>query len=44
MHPDIGVLQKAENPFNLTYSVGHGGSVKDKFRKGNEDDDDFDLD
>lgn len=42
---EIGVLQKAgENPFNLTYSVGHRGAARDNLRKGNGDDEDFDLD
>lgn len=44
IYPEIGVLQKAENSFNLTYSVGQRGSAKDNLRKGNGDDEDFDLD
>lgn len=40
---EIGVLQKAENSFNLTHSVGHRGSARDKLRRGNEDEE-FDLD
>ncbi|KAG6378692.1 hypothetical protein JVT61DRAFT_12963 [Boletus reticuloceps] len=39
-----GVLQKTENSFNLTYSVGHRGPARDNLRRGNEDDEDFDLD
>ena len=44
--PRIGVLQKTtnENSFNLTYSIGHRGSAKGNLRKGDEDDEDFDLD
>lgn len=41
---EIGVLQKAENSFNPTYSTSHRGSARDKLRKGNEDEDEFDLD
>lgn len=40
---EIGVLQKAENSFNQTYSVNPRGSARDKLRKGNEDDEEFDL-
>ncbi|KAF8556977.1 thioredoxin-like protein [Imleria badia] len=42
-HLEIGVLQKAENSFNLTYSAGHRRTIRDNLRKGNEDDEDFDL-
>ncbi|KAG9317429.1 thioredoxin-like protein [Chiua virens] len=37
-----GVLQKAEDPFNLTYTVR--GSTTRKFRMSNEDEEDIDLD
>lgn len=44
MYLEIGVLQKAENPLNLTYSVGHRGSARNNLRNGDEDGEDFDLD
>lgn len=40
----IGVLQKAENSFNASYTIGHRGSARGDSRKAGENDEDFDLD